>query len=139
MKGLQHTDYEMFLVASPDEEATNAFRAVDNGRARVALGGEGARLVVKEKDGPLLGESEVVFVVVIVVDTKERLSLARPIVKPVVLPCDEAGVAILVEHGWIAHFIGGDGAIGLQETVHRYSKPVGLVGLGRIIRVKSWA
>ena len=71
MKGLQHTDYEMFLVASPDEEASNASRTVDNDRARVALSGEGARLVVKEKDGPLLGESEVI-VVVIVVDTDER-------------------------------------------------------------------
>jgi len=56
--------------------------------------------------------------------------LARPIVKPVVLPCDEAGVAILVEHGWIAHFIGGDGAIGLQKTVHRVLETSRIGGVG---------
>ena len=137
MKDLQHTDYEMFLVASPDEKATNASRAVDNDRARVALGGEGARLVVKEKDGPLLGESEVVFVVVIVVDTDESEVIIGTANSQWCLRTMRQGLLFWSSMGGLCISLAGMVPWGFRRRSTGYSKQVGLVGLGLIIRVKS--
>ena len=67
------------------------------------------------------------------------MSLARPTVRPVVLPIDhhKAWVIVLVECSQVTHLLVRNGVLELQETVARISKGISTSWVGYIVRVNS--